>query len=110
MIDYSQIEDSERYLSNKAKEKQLNTVVELILDDLEISYIDLTSHNNFIGVTQHNEADYLIPQLAVIENKNWNCYNYKGYTVTMLKAKTEISTENTVLLRNGVGSLLGNFI
>ena len=87
---YSQIVDSETYQNNKIKEKALNTIVEMILDELKIDYKDLMSHNNFINSIDPHEAEYLIPQIAVIENKNWDCYNHKGYTVTKQKAQTEI--------------------
>lgn len=85
------VEECINFLNNKEKEKPLNIAVEMALIDIGADYIDLTPHNNFKNSTEHHEADFLIPQFNnVTENKNWDCYNHKGYTVTMYKAKTQI--------------------
>jgi len=81
-----------QYLPPALKAKPLDNIVDLVLDDIGLPYQDLTGNCNFKDKIEleHSEADFLIPNFAVIENKNFECYRNRGYTVTVAKVTAKI--------------------
>lgn len=90
IIDTTNGLESKKIESNKKKEEHLNKATRKAFQRLNLKNIELTQNNNFKNKLEHHTADFLIQRFIALENKNWDCYNYRGYTVTKNKADSQI--------------------